>query len=182
MDSRLHAGGGCTFIALSLACYRRLNDFVRPITSYGALDLPTYFIDVTPFVPLLTDGKAHNFTIDVVSAESDHTTLQNWFVSGNLQVFTDPSGLPTTGKILRIDSKPFADTKTDGSLAPNGDLRFSVKATRSIHIESQIISGSGKRSHVTWTQELQYLNSQQWLNDSFIQVCRIFFLSVTELS
>lgn len=141
----------------------------RPITSYGALDLPTYFLDVTPFVPLLADGKAHNFTIDVVSAEPDHTILQNWFVSGNLQVFTDPSGRPTTGQILRVDSKPFADTKTDGSLADNGDLRFTVTAKRSIHIESEIVSGSGKKSHVTWTQDLQYSNAQQWLNDSFIQ-------------
>lgn len=122
-------------------------------------------------MPLLTDGKAHTFTIDVVSAESDHTTLQNWFVSGNLQVFTDPSGRPTTGKILHIDNKPFADTNVDGTVAVNGDLRFSVKATRSISVESEIVSGSGKKSVVSWKQDLQYLNSQQWLNDSVIQVC-----------
>jgi len=147
-----------------------LRKLDRPITSYGALDLPTYFIDVTPFVPLLTDGKPHAFTIDVVSAESDHTTLQNWFVSGNLQVFTDPSGRRTTGKILQVDSKPFADSKTDGKQDANGDLRFTVKATRSIHIESEIVTGSGKTSLVSWKQDLKYSNAQQWLNGFAVQV------------
>ncbi|KAJ3558288.1 hypothetical protein NP233_g11538 [Leucocoprinus birnbaumii] len=141
----------------------------RPITSYGALDLPTYFLDVTPFVPLLTDGQAHNFTIDVVSAESDHTTLQNWFVSGNLQVFTDPSGRRTTGRMLRVDNQPFAQTRTTGGLNSNGDLTFTVSASRNIHIESQITTGSGKTSQVTWTQSYAYSSSQQWLNDSLIQ-------------
>lgn len=150
----------------------------RPITSYGALDLPTYFIDVTPFVPLLTDGKAHSFTIDVVSAESNHTILQNWFVSGNLQVFTDPSGRPTTGEMLEIDNQPFAETRTEGTVESNGDVTFSVKATRRIRIKSQITSGSGDTSNVTWTQDMRYVNSQQWLNNFLIQVCETteFFL------
>lgn len=58
----------------------------RPITSYGAIELPTYFIDLTPFVPVLADGKPHNISLDVASAESNHATNQNWFVSGLVQV------------------------------------------------------------------------------------------------
>ena len=61
-------------------------NFYRPITSYGAVDLPTYFLDLTPFVPLLTDGQPHNITLSVSSVESDHTINQNWFVSGAIQV------------------------------------------------------------------------------------------------
>lgn len=60
--------------------------YYRPITSYGALDLPTYFIDLTPFVPLLADGKPHNFSLGVESAEVDHAINQNWFVSALVQV------------------------------------------------------------------------------------------------
>ncbi|KAF9005653.1 peptide N-acetyl-beta-D-glucosaminyl asparaginase amidase A-domain-containing protein [Cyathus striatus] len=88
----------------------------RPITSYGALDLPTYFLDLTPFVPLLTDNAPHNFSIDVVSAEDDHTILQNWFVSGLLQIVTDASPLRTTGKMILYDATPFAQTSTTGSV------------------------------------------------------------------
>lgn len=44
----------------------------RPISSFGAYDLPTYYVDLTPFIPVLVDGKPHNISIDVASAESDH--------------------------------------------------------------------------------------------------------------
>ena len=59
---------------------------LSPITSYGALDLPTYYIDLTPFVPLLADGTPHNVSLDVISAEKNHTIDDNWFLSGNIQV------------------------------------------------------------------------------------------------
>ena len=76
--------------------------YCRPITAYGAMDLPTYFLDLTPFVPILTDGQPHNITIDVVSAEQNHTINGSWNLSGNLQVVLDPSGLPTTGKVVLV--------------------------------------------------------------------------------
>ncbi|KAI8989648.1 peptide N-acetyl-beta-D-glucosaminyl asparaginase amidase A-domain-containing protein [Trametes punicea] len=141
----------------------------RPITSYGALDLPTYFIDLTPFVPVLTDGQPHNISIDVVSAEEDHAINQNWFVSGNLQVVTDSSSKPTTGKITKYDASPFAVTKTSGSVGDNGDVNVTVSATRNIHIEAEITSGSGKTTHVVWTQSLEFSNTQQFLDNTFIQ-------------
>ncbi|KAF9564641.1 hypothetical protein CPC08DRAFT_660179 [Agrocybe pediades] len=141
----------------------------RPITSYGALDLPTYFVDVTPFVPILTDGKAHNFSLDVTSAEADHTVLQNWFLSGVLQVFTDPSSKPTTGKITTYSADPFSQTNTVGTVGANGDVNITVSASRKIHIESTIISGSGQLNHVVFTQDLQYKNVQNFLQNTLIQ-------------
>ncbi|KDR81615.1 hypothetical protein GALMADRAFT_59305 [Galerina marginata CBS 339.88] len=141
----------------------------RPITSYGALDLPTYFVDVTPFVPLLTDGKPHNFSLDVTSAENDHTILQNWFLSGVLQVFTDKSSRPTTGKITQYSADPFSKTNTVGSVGANGDVNITVSASRKIHIESTIISGSGHVNHVVFSQDLQYKNVQNLLDNTLIQ-------------
>ncbi|KAI0709482.1 peptide N-acetyl-beta-D-glucosaminyl asparaginase amidase A-domain-containing protein [Earliella scabrosa] len=142
----------------------------RPITSYGAVDLPTYFLDLTPFVPILTDGQPHTISLDVVSAEDNHAINQNWFVSGNLQVVTDPSGRPTTGKITRYNAEPFAETATTGVVGDNGDVNVTVAATRRIHIESVITSGSGKTTHVVWSQNLQYSNTQNFLDDTFVQI------------
>jgi hypothetical protein len=34
----------------------------RPIVGIGALNAPTYTIDVTPFIPLFVDGQAHNIS------------------------------------------------------------------------------------------------------------------------
>jgi hypothetical protein len=142
----------------------------RPITSYGALDLPTYFLDLTPFVPVLTDGKSHNISIDVVSAESNHTINDNWFVSGSLQVVTDSSSKPTTGEITKYIAEPFAVSTVTGNVNKNGDVTVTVKADRNIHIESTINCGSGKSTKVVWTQNLSYQNVQNYLRNATIQV------------
>ena len=121
-------------------------------------------------MPVLTDGNPHNISLDVVSAEDDHTINQNWFVSGLLQVVTDPSGKPTTGKITKYDAPLFAETSTTGTVGANGDVNVTVSASRSIHIEAEVTSGSGETTHVVWTQNLQYSNTQNYLDNTFVQL------------
>ncbi|KAI0736722.1 peptide N-acetyl-beta-D-glucosaminyl asparaginase amidase A-domain-containing protein [Fomitopsis betulina] len=140
----------------------------RPITSYGALDLPTYFIDLTPFVPVLTDGQPHNISIDVVSAEANHTINGNWYVSGNLQVITDSSSERTTGNITLYNVEPYAQTSTTGDVGENGDLIVTVTAQRSILIQSEFTSGSGQHTSVTWAQNLEYSNTQYYLDNYLV--------------
>ena len=134
------------------------------------MDLPTYFIDLTPFVPILTDGKTHAISLDVVSAENNHTINQNWFLSAVLQVFIDESSNPTTGEITQYSAELFSKTTTVGSVGENGDLNVTVSATRRLHIESTIISGSGIVNKVVWDQNLVYKNEQSYLSNANIQV------------
>lgn len=141
----------------------------RPITSYGALDLPSYALDLTPFAPLLADGNPHNISMDVASAETDHAINDNWFVSGLVQVVTDPSGRPTTGSITRYDAQPFAVTSTTGNVG-GGDVNVTVSATRSIAIDARVVSGSGAVNEVSVSQNLRFSNTQSFLNDAAIQV------------
>lgn len=54
--------------------------------SYGAFDSPTYYIDATPFLPILSDGKSHVFTLNVVGMGANRSTNADWIVSGNVQV------------------------------------------------------------------------------------------------
>ncbi|CAA7271697.1 unnamed protein product [Cyclocybe aegerita] len=140
----------------------------RPISSYGALDLPTYFLDLTPFVPIFADGNPHNVTLDVASAEDDHTVLQNWFLSGVLQVFVDKSSKPTTGKITTYSVHPYSQSSTVGTVG-GGDVNVTVSASRKLRIESTIISGSGKVNHVVWTQNMQFKNVQFLLDNTNTQ-------------
>lgn len=142
----------------------------RPIPSYGALDLPTYFIDLTPFAPLLADGNPHEITIDVSSAEEDHAVLQNWWVSGLLQVFTDASGLPTTGNITRYDVEPYAKTSLVSSVDDNGDVTVDLIASRDLRIEATVVSGSGETILVEWSQKLDYTNRQLYSDGAKKQV------------
>ncbi|GJJ12407.1 hypothetical protein Clacol_006649 [Clathrus columnatus] len=147
----------------------------RPITSYGALDLPTYYIDLTPFVPILADGDPHNLTLDVVSGESNHTINQNWdnFLRNALKKVrfrkrADPSGKQTTGKITKYEAGPFGTSSSSASIG-NGDINITVEASRSLHIEAEVLSGSGQSTHVVWQQELKYTNTQFYLNNFNVQ-------------
>lgn len=72
------------------------NVLYRPMSAYGAFDQPTYKVDLTPWIPLLGDGKGHTISLNVVSIEGDHAILSNWWLSGNIQVFHFPSLDKTT--------------------------------------------------------------------------------------
>ncbi|KAF5391346.1 hypothetical protein D9757_001888 [Collybiopsis confluens] len=146
--------------------------FWRPIGSYGVAELPTYFVDVTPFVPLLTDNLPHNFTLDVVSAEGDHSINGNWYVSGLLQVLLDRSSRPTTGNMTVHSAAQFADTRITGSVRDFGNFNATVTASRAIHIESRIQSGSGELTHIIWTQNLQFSNVQTYQNNGLSATLR----------
>ncbi|KAL4067629.1 peptide N-acetyl-beta-D-glucosaminyl asparaginase amidase A-domain-containing protein [Scleroderma citrinum] len=135
----------------------------KPITSYGAIDLPTYFLDLTPFAPVFADGLPHNVSIDVVSAEVNHTINHNWYVSGLLQVITHPSGRRTTGQMISYDAQPYAVTQTYGSVS-QADVTVTVKAQRHLHIESLVVSGDGTENYVVFEQNLDYTNTQYYLN------------------
>ncbi|KIK57824.1 hypothetical protein GYMLUDRAFT_46028 [Collybiopsis luxurians FD-317 M1] len=140
----------------------------RPITSYGALDLPTYVLDITPFLPLLTDGAAHNFTLDVISAESDGAINQNWFVSGLLQIVTAATSSPTTGNMTVYEASNFPVSSSSASISQNGNAVITVDASRTIHIESDVCS-EGACTTVVFDQSLQYSNVQSYLDDLNIQ-------------
>ena len=142
----------------------------RPIAAYGALDLPTFYLDLSPFIPILTDGHPHNISMDVVSAEPDHLINQNWYLTANLQIVTDPkSSRPTTGRVTSYNAQPFARATTVGS-AEGAVVSASVQASRNIHIEADIVSGSGEKTHVVWSQALSYSNVQTYHQNGSIQV------------
>ncbi|KAI9451406.1 peptide N-acetyl-beta-D-glucosaminyl asparaginase amidase A-domain-containing protein [Lactarius psammicola] len=139
----------------------------RPIAAYGSADMPTYHLDLTPFIPILTDGGPHTITLDVASAELDnHEINQNWFISGLLQVTLDSSEIPTTGNITVYDASDFA-TLTTASIDANGVDRVNivVNATRRVHIEAEIIAGSGARTEVVFTQDMEYGHVQNYLQN-----------------
>jgi len=137
------------------------------------LDLPTYFVDLTPFVPVLADGKPHTFSIDVASVEADHGLNQNWWISASLQVFLDSSSKPTIGKITKYEVTPYSQGKTTGTVGDNGDVSITVTASRKVHIESTIITGSGKINNVVFTQDLSFSNIQNYKDNTLFQVCRV---------
>ncbi|XP_020578167.1 peptide-N4-(N-acetyl-beta-glucosaminyl)asparagine amidase A-like [Phalaenopsis equestris] len=63
---------------------RSINPFFwSPVASIGAFDMPSYDLDITPFLGLLLDGRTHEIGLGVRDA------LPYWLVSGNLHVWVD---------------------------------------------------------------------------------------------
>ncbi|KAG8979884.1 hypothetical protein FRB90_007847 [Tulasnella sp. 427] len=141
----------------------------RPVAAYGAFDQPTYKVDLTPFVPLLSDGKNHTVTINVVSSEPDHTILGNWWVSGNIQVILDPSGKPTNGLITKYIAPPYANSRISGT-KNHGDVNITLAADHALHVEALITSGSGTTSTVTWKQSSSFVNHQSYRDNATRQI------------
>ncbi|RDW66978.1 hypothetical protein BP5796_09727 [Coleophoma crateriformis] len=144
----------------------------RPIAGIEAYDLPTFEIDVTPWLPLLCDGAAHTFGLKVVGFDNSvegkvGTVGENWWVTGNVFVWLDEAGNQTTGSIIEsyLPAPAFSyypqvvtTTSSNGTVS-NSSFYFSLSAHRSLSISSTIYTSSGSRS-VAWTQELDFLNIQ----------------------
>lgn len=147
---------------------------VRPIAAIGAFDQPTYKVDLTPFLPLLTDGLNHTITLDVASAETDHSILSNWYLSGNIQVINDASPARTTGSILSYSAPLYATTNTKGTVSPQSDgtndVTITVSANHVVEVESEIKTGSGKTTIVKWSQDLSFTNYESFTQDANYQV------------
>ena len=87
-----------------------------------------------------------------------------------MQVVTDSSTERTTGNITLYNVEPYAQTSTTGNVGKNGDLVVTVTAQRSIMIQSEFTSGSGQHTSVTWTQNLEYSNTQYYLDNYMVNV------------
>lgn len=137
----------------------------RPSGSFGTYEQPTYNIDITPWLGQLTDGKEHEFELSVVSSEEGgETNDASWFVSGNVQVYLDPSGKKTTGELVKVDVNGervngYTKGKLDADPLTNGTLKYEVgvKRGRRFGVVGRIKTGSGELV-AGWTQYAQYSN------------------------
>ncbi|CAN8257096.1 unnamed protein product [Cochlearia groenlandica] len=57
--------------------------FWEPVVAIGAFNLPSYDMDLTPFLGLLLDGKPHEFELGV------HDGISYWLVDANLHLWLD---------------------------------------------------------------------------------------------
>lgn len=142
----------------------------RPLTAYGAYDQPSYFIDATPFVPLLADGQAHTVTLRVQGQGMQAPSINsNWFVSGAVHVRTGRKAV--TGRITKYEVKAMTSPVTKaGAYGPaNETVWATVVANRSIVIESEIVGDEGRKV-VRFEQKLGYSNDQKYADEGWVQV------------
>ncbi|UQC85272.1 uncharacterized protein CLUP02_10769 [Colletotrichum lupini] len=144
--------------------------FHRPLVGLDAYDLREHEIDISPWLPVLSDGKEHTFKIKIAGLADDgqktivNTTVGNfWVVSGKVFLWLDEEGSITTGKPPTVSiSDP--DIKITGralgknSTGANETLAFNLDVTRMISVKGEVVSKKGTKNP-EWTQKLSYTNN-----------------------
>ncbi|KAH9857894.1 peptide N-acetyl-beta-D-glucosaminyl asparaginase amidase A-domain-containing protein [Lenzites betulinus] len=139
----------------------------RPLTAYGTYDQPTYFVDVTPFLPLLADGGEHAITLRVRGQGESPSINSNWFVSGSLHLWLGKSSI--SGKITQYEAPADAHSSTVGGASRGNETVWaSITADRSIVVESLLHGDSGSEV-VRFEQHLGYTNKQEYAGEGFVQ-------------
>lgn len=135
--------------------------------------MPTYTFDITPFVPLLADSKAHNFSIVVEGQGPNLSTGDYWTTNGSVSLTLDPSGKQTTGKLTKhvtdnhVNVQPLPSPPAAAGQSANVD--FLVTANRTLTIAASVITGSGTND-VEINQKMSFSNKQAFSGGASRQV------------
>ncbi|KAI0900707.1 hypothetical protein F4806DRAFT_449632 [Annulohypoxylon nitens] len=153
----------------------------RPIVGIDAFELPSFEIDITPWLGLLTDGQSHTFQLQVVGFDASMEdgigpVGENWWVSGSVFVWLDDTTERTTSDNFRsevtkpsFEFHPVVGTAiTNNGTATNTSFYFALIASRNLTISSRILKGANARE-VTWTQSLTFSNIQNMTDLAFNQ-------------
>uniref|UniRef100_A0ACD5VW08 Uncharacterized protein n=1 Tax=Avena sativa TaxID=4498 RepID=A0ACD5VW08_AVESA len=123
----------------------------RPITSIGSFNLPTYDIELTPFLGRLLDSKEHEVGFAVSNAQN------SWYVNGNLHLWLDPKASTTAGGLVSYDAPKLAGSITSHSL-DGIDGEYRATATRNISATGWVSSSRGNIT-TTFAQRLSFANT-----------------------
>ncbi|XP_044975403.1 peptide-N4-(N-acetyl-beta-glucosaminyl)asparagine amidase A-like [Hordeum vulgare subsp. vulgare] len=133
----------------------------RPITGIGSFNLPTYDIDITPFLGNLLDGKEHNFGFAVTNA------LDVWYIDANLHLWLDHKSKKTVGSLISYDAPALALNVDSGFSGMDG--KFVTGASRHVSATGSVKSSYGEVT-TTFYQKFSYLNSNVYTSNGTVQV------------
>ncbi|KAG2605152.1 hypothetical protein PVAP13_4NG114038 [Panicum virgatum] len=122
----------------------------RPITPIGSFNLPTYDIELTPFLGKLLDGKSHEFAFAVTNV------VDVWYVDANLHLWLDLGSTATTAGLVSYVA-PLANTTSSKSADPV-DTHYHATANRLVSATGWVKSSYGNiTTNATRTFAIEYL-------------------------
>jgi hypothetical protein len=159
--------------------------YVLTQCALDAFDLREDEIDISPFLPLLNDGKPHDFEIRVVGIDDDgagngnltENIESNWVVTGKIFIWLDNDmDHLATGTIPTIyapaPSIHLKSTRKQNSMNGSAEsLEYSIQVSRKIHIESAMITSAGSQT-LFWKQDLMFSNDGTLSNKGNDQIMR----------
>ncbi|GER41714.1 peptide-N4-(N-acetyl-beta-glucosaminyl) asparagineamidase A [Striga asiatica] len=125
----------------------------RPITGIGSLDLPSYDIELTPFLGWMLDGgrKTHKLGFSVTNA------LNVWYIGANLHLWLDEGSHQTSGGMLEYRVSPLS-LRTCPNITSGLNGSFTTRATRGIVSRGWVNSSLGNMTTKS-AQEFEYSNA-----------------------
>ncbi|POY73868.1 hypothetical protein BMF94_3038 [Rhodotorula taiwanensis] len=147
----------------------------RPLASLRAFDIPSGYLDLTPFLPILGDGGKHEVLFSVLGEGEDNTVNENWFITGAVHVVLDKAHPPlrTTGRILDYHFAPAPLIISAGFPSPDRTgLKTSVGVSRGFAIRSEVETGSGGKKIVSVVMNSKFDNVQDFEDKGLSQRVR----------
>ncbi|KAL5997859.1 Peptide-N4-(N-acetyl-beta-glucosaminyl)asparagine amidase A [Asimina triloba] len=133
----------------------------RPITGIGSFDLPSYDIEITPFLGSILDGKHHRFAFGVTNG------LSVWFVDANLHLWLDGRSARTKGRLIKHEAAPFKPFVVSRFKGLNGS--FVTRSGRLVSSTGWVRSSHGKITTHSF-QALDYINSMIFKDNGDLQI------------
>ncbi|XP_010465415.1 PREDICTED: peptide-N4-(N-acetyl-beta-glucosaminyl)asparagine amidase A-like [Camelina sativa] len=133
----------------------------RPITAIGSFDLPSYDVEITPFLGSLLDGKTHKVGFSVTNA------LNVWYIDANLHLWLDQEREIVEGKVLEFSRSSLKITSVSDFKGMNGN--FTTKAKRSI-TSTVLVKSSHGDIITSANQEFSYENTMVLGKDAGLQI------------
>ncbi|XVF78814.1 hypothetical protein PTKIN_Ptkin14bG0167100 [Pterospermum kingtungense] len=133
----------------------------RPISAIGSFDLPTYDIEITPFLGNILDGKTHKLGFSVTNA------LNVWYIDANLHLWLDGKSEKTEGKLLQYNIVPLGVSSVLDFKGLNGT--FVTNTTRFISSTGWVKSTYGTVT-TKFIQNLSYSNFMVMGKDGNLQI------------
>lgn len=125
----------------------------EPVVAIGAFNLPTYDIELTPFLGPLLDGKVHRIGIGVSDG------ISYWLVDANLHLWLDHNS-PTVEAKSSFDQNPVFKIERISTVR-HLDGSFKIKAERRSHLVGWIKWSAGNFT-TTISQNYKFTNSIQF--------------------
>ncbi|KAM0000415.1 putative peptide-N(4)-(N-acetyl-beta-glucosaminyl)asparagine amidase [Helianthus debilis subsp. tardiflorus] len=121
--------------------------FWEPVVSIGAFNLPSYDIDLTPFLGLLLDDKNHTIGIKVADG------ISFWLVDANLHLWFDRSDVKAQTVTSKVPSME-VQRKTEFELL---DGEFEIQGERESEVTGWVYSSAGNLQ-TQLTEKIKFKN------------------------
>ncbi|KAJ4777567.1 Peptide-N4-(N-acetyl-beta-glucosaminyl)asparagine amidase A [Rhynchospora pubera] len=105
-----------------------------PVVALGAFNLPTYTLELTPFLGILLDRKSHEIGVGVTDG------ISFWLIDANLHIWLDPNSDITSAKVVN-QVKETSISRDYSSQSLNGT--FEIKAGRTSYFSGWVNSSFG---------------------------------------